>query len=84
MTDSTVPIQLNVLIRGQSNAALLGSSNNGAYAHAMVQAAQALLGFNGTTQTINLIFEANDTTATAFNGTSLLLQWLNPVNGKWH
>ena len=78
------PIELNVLIRGQSNAVLLGSNAQGVYARTIVRTAQAMLGFDGTTQRINLIFEANDSTATAFNGTSLLRQWLSPANGDWH
>ncbi len=45
-------MQLNVLLRGQSNAQLMGDYNGGA--QAMVDRVEELLGFDGATNRVNL------------------------------
>jgi len=84
MPNLAAPVQLNILIRGQSNAVLLGTGSQGGYSALIVQAAQSLLGFDGVNQRINVVFDTTPGLATAANGTSLLRQWLSPISGDWH
>jgi Ca2+-binding RTX toxin-like protein len=74
----SAPLNLNILIEGQSNAQMLYASGAAAQIQALVQ---KLLGFNGTTQTITLLGGSN---VSAWGGTPLLPEpggsptsWLN-------
>jgi hypothetical protein len=71
-------LNLNVLLRGQSNAALLGNIHG----NEIITQVQHLLGFDGVNDRVSLEF-AYDTpgSATAYSGTSFLTQWLTPVAG---
>jgi hypothetical protein len=70
-------LQLNVLLRGQSNAQLMGDYNDGA--QAMVHRVEGLLGFDGVTDKVSLEYSSQgDSTNTVFSGTSLLGDWLKP------
>lgn len=75
-------MQLNVLLRGQSNAGLLVRSPD---YNQIATVAQQLLGFDGVTNKINLL--ENDSSATNNNtvvgGTAFIGDWIQPVNGNW-
>lgn len=73
-------MNLNVLLRGQSNAALLGNIHG----NEIISRVQSLLGFDGVNDRVSLEF-AYDTpgSATAFSGTSFLTQWLTPTASGW-
>ena len=75
-------MQLNIVLRGQSNASLL--LTDGAASAIQTQVAN-YLGFSGTSNTINLIateYQPNGNN-TINSGTSFLTQWLTAVNGNW-
>ena len=75
-------MNLNILLRGQSNAVLFASEGGLAEVKAQVQ---ALLGFNGVTDTITLVASQGGGSAnTMVAGTALLTDWLAPRNGDWH
>lgn|GEM_PF-1993731 len=76
-------MELNLLVRGQSNALLLMETGNGAAL--LKQEVERLLGFDGGTSRVNLVYgHDNASRATAWGGTALLGDWLQPVNGDWH
>ncbi|MFZ4406527.1 MAG: hypothetical protein ACOYOH_04260 [Paracraurococcus sp.] len=74
-------MNLNVLLRGQSNAFLLGLFNGSN----LVSRVQSLLGFDGVNDTVTLEYQHDtDTGNTVYSGTSFLTQWLNPTpSGGW-
>jgi hypothetical protein len=76
-------VNLNILLRGQSNAIILGQV---AGANAVAAEVQKLLGFDGITDTVTLLFKENDGSgsSTAASGTALIGDWLTPttVNGQ--
>jgi hypothetical protein len=75
-------VELNILLRGQSNAQLMGEYNGGA--QAMAAKVESLLGFDGVTDRVSLDFSSrSDTANTVFSGTSFLSQWLNAKDGDW-
>jgi Ca2+-binding RTX toxin-like protein len=73
-------MDLNVLVRGQSNAIFLMTTNGGAAGPALVQEVKRLLGFDGVNDRVNLIYEDG---GTAFGGTSLIGDWHRPFGGDW-
>lgn len=75
---------LNIVIRGQSNAAVLAQSNGGAYAEAIRTTVQQLLGFDGTHDSVKIVFETGTPTSTAVNGSAFIGQWVSPIGGDWH
>jgi Ca2+-binding RTX toxin-like protein len=77
-------MNLNVLVRGQSNAILAMESNGWAGHGALRAEVQRLLGFDGSADTISLVYDRYDPTkATAFGGTALIGDWLKANNGDW-
>ena len=75
-------MELNILLRGQSNAQLMGEYNGGA--QAMAAKVESLLGFDGVTDRVSLDFSSrSDTANTVFSGTSFLTQWLKAKGGDW-
>ena len=77
-------MNLNLVVRGQSNAILAMESNGWAGSGALVQEVSRLLGFQGGNDTVSLIYERFDQSqSTAFGGTALIGDWLKPVNGDW-
>jgi hypothetical protein len=76
-------LNLNILLRGQSNAIILGLQNDANGQHALVREVQRLLGFDGITDTVSLEFATGVDNNTAVGGTALLGDWLEPVNGDW-
>ena len=76
-------MNLNILLRGQSNAQLMGDYNGGT--QAMAAKVEALLGFDGVNDKVNLEYSSSsDTANTVFSGTSFLKEWLNAQGGDWH
>jgi len=79
-----IGMDLNILVRGQSNAILLMESNNWASSGALYAEVSRLLGFDGVNDRINLVYDRFDPdSATAAGGTALIGDWLKPVNGDW-
>jgi hypothetical protein len=75
-------MNLNVLLRGQSNAFLLGALNGGA--DAMVHRVEALLGFDGVNDRVRLEFASDSPGGnTAYSGTAFLTDWLSGSGGSW-
>lgn len=78
-------MELNVLLRGQSNAVLLAESPDWQNIQTEVE---QLLGFDGVTNTVNLLeadpsdaaTEGNDT---AVGGTAFIGDWVTPNDGNW-
>jgi len=77
-------MNLNILVRGQSNAILAMESNGWAGAGALVQEVNRLLGFDGSGDTVSLIYERYDQNqATAFGGTAFVGEWVTADGGGW-
>ncbi|MDO9706970.1 hypothetical protein [Paracraurococcus lichenis] len=76
-------MDLNVLLRGQSNAFLTGLFHG----NDIVARAQQLLGFDGVTDKVTLEYAHDQPDAagnTVYSGTSFLNEWLNPTStGGW-
>jgi hypothetical protein len=75
-------MELNVVLRGQSNAELLLLFGSAAAIQSKVA---AYLGFNGTTNKVNLIATHDQPNGdnTINSGTSFLTQWLSAKDGNW-
>ncbi|HEV7263510.1 MAG TPA: hypothetical protein VGN83_01115 [Falsiroseomonas sp.] len=77
-------MNLNVLVRGQSNAILMMESGGWAGHAALQREVQRLLGFDGANDTVSLIYDRYDAdSSTAFGGTALIGDWLQARNGDW-
>src|SRR4051812_8700113 len=75
-------MNLNILLRGQSNAFLLGAINGGA--DTMVHRVEQLLGFDGVNDTVRLEFASESPGGnTAFSGTGFLTQWVEAQGDGW-
>ncbi|MFC7474898.1 Ig-like domain-containing protein [Dankookia sp. GCM10030260] len=75
---------LNLVIRGQSNAIVLAQTSGGAHANQLRSTVEQLLGFDGVTNSIRIVFETGTATSTAVNGAAFLTQWIAPIGGDWH
>ena len=75
-------MQLNVLLRGQSNAALVAMSQDWP---AVAKQIETLLGFDGVTNTVNLLDRMNSSNNdnTLVGGTSFVGDWVQPLPGGW-
>ena len=76
-------MELNVLLRGQSNAGLLQRSPDFG---TIATDAEKLLGFDGVNNKINLLEKDSDTAAndnTVVGGTAFIGDWISAVNGNW-
>ncbi|NGM19521.1 hypothetical protein G3576_05815 [Roseomonas stagni] len=77
-------MNINLLVRGQSNAILLMESNGWAGAGAITKEVERLLGFDGVKDTVTLVYDRYDAgSSTAFGGTALIGDWLKPAGGGW-
>ena len=78
-------MDLNILVRGQSNAELLALNFGGSAK--LKQAVEALLGFDGVQNQVHILagpLSASDNSATTIQGaTGFLGDWLKAVNGDW-
>ncbi|TDH61905.1 hypothetical protein E2C06_14260 [Dankookia rubra] len=73
-------VNLNILLRGQSNAFLLGAFNGST----LVSRVQSLLGFDGVNDTVTLEFQHDAAVAnTVYSGTSFLTEWLKLTAAGW-
>ncbi|WP_372621906.1 hypothetical protein, partial [Falsiroseomonas sp.] len=77
-------MNLNVLVRGQSNVMRMMEDNGGAGVPNLAQEVARLLGFDGANDTVSIIYDAGDwQSSTAFGGTALLGDWLYGSPGNW-
>jgi hypothetical protein len=75
-------MELNVLLRGQSNAAILDRSQGWSNLATQIQ---QFLGFDGTTNKINLLENDSDPSGanTVVGGTAFVGDWLQPNGAGW-
>jgi Ca2+-binding RTX toxin-like protein len=77
-------MELNVLVRGQSNAILMMEIDNSAGRDALPREVMRWLGFDGAADKVNLVYDSSDwNSSTAFGGTALIGDWLTARNGNW-
>lgn len=77
-------MNLNILVRGQSNAILMMELDGWAGYGALESEVERLLGFDGVADKVSLIYRPHDLNeGTAFGGTALVGDWLTPRNGDW-
>lgn len=78
-------MNLNVLLRGQSNAEAFGTANGGALLAALARDVERLLGFDGVADTVSVLFAADtaDGADTAVSGTGFLTEWVGPRAADW-
>ncbi|SFK71839.1 calcium-binding protein [Falsiroseomonas stagni] len=77
-------MNINLLVRGQSNAILLMESNGWSGAGTITREVQRLLGFDGVKDTVSLVYDRFDAnSSTAFGGTALIGDWLKPAGTGW-
>jgi hypothetical protein len=75
-------MELNVLLRGQSNADLLTMSSDWP---TIATTVEQLLGFDGVTNTVNLLASSNSgsNNNTIDGGTAFIGDWVQPASGGW-
>ncbi len=78
-------MQLDILLRGQSNAILLAEQDRYAAMAHLDSEVQRLLGFDGKTDNINVVFDRyGEKGVTAVGGTGLLTDWMQQdAAGNW-
>jgi Ca2+-binding RTX toxin-like protein len=77
-------MNLNVIVRGQSNAILAMENDGWAGSGALQAEVSRLLGFDGAADTVSLVYDRFDQNAsTAFGGSALIGDWLTPKDGDW-
>jgi len=78
-------VNLNILLRGQSNAILLAERLDAGGRNAVAAEVQRLLGFDGTTNTVTLLYSAENPAGknTVASGTALIGDWLTAKAGGW-
>ena len=77
-------MDINLLVRGQSNAVFMMETNGGAVKTALPREVERLLGFDGVNDRVRLVYETGDqSSGTAYGGTALIGDWLTARNGNW-
>lgn len=78
-------MNLDILVRGQSNAIIFAEGDNYAAASRLTMEVERLLGFDGVANTVRLRYEqGTDGRGTAYSGTALLGDWLQQdAAGIW-
>jgi hypothetical protein len=77
-------LNINLLLRGQSNAFWLAEAEGGAGARKLIAEAERLLGFDGVNDRLNLVYErVNEGAATVRGNTALIGDWLEPDGTSW-
>lgn len=77
-------MNLNVIMRGQSNAILAMENDGWAGSGALPAEVCRLLGFDGAADTVSLVHDRFDRNAsTAFGGSALIGDWLVAKDGDW-
>ena|GEM_PF-4647973 len=79
-------MNLNALIRGQSNALMMIESNGWAGYGEIIRKVEALLGFDGVHDTVSLEYSSSNASGanTVNSGTAFLTDWLSAKGGDWH
>lgn len=78
-------MELQILIRGQSNAIYFAEGDGWAGANRLVADVQRLLGFDGVTETVSVLYSrGGEATGTAHGGTAFLGEWMQQgADGAW-
>jgi hypothetical protein len=78
-------LELQILLRGQSNAILFAEEDGWAAATRLTAEVQRLLGFDGVTDTVSLLYERGSASSgTAHSGTAFLGEWMErSPDGSW-
>jgi len=78
-------VNLNALIRGQSNALLMIEADGWAGYGEIIDKVEALLGFDGVQDTVSLQYSSSNPTGanTVNSGTAFLKDWISPKDGDW-
>lgn len=77
-------MELNILVRGQSNAQIIMDAEGGFGQQLLRRRVEELLGFDGVNDSVKLIYgHSAPDMATVASGTALMTDWLNPVGGDW-
>lgn len=75
---------LNILVRGQSNAIIFYEYWGWLGSGTLEAEVERLLGFDGRTNDVRLLYERyDDSGATAYGATALIGDWLSPAPGGW-
>lgn len=78
-------MELQILVRGQSNAILFVEGDRWAAANRLTAEVQRLLGFDGVADTVRVLYERGGPQGgTAHGATAFLGEWMQPApNGAW-
>ncbi len=78
-------MNLNIVLRGQSNAYLFGLADGGAVLGKLEQDVERLLGFDGAADTVtaHFAFDRPGGANTVNSGTGFLTDWIGPKGGDW-
>jgi hypothetical protein len=78
-------LQLDIILRGQSNAAYLAELDGGAAGRVLTQQVEQLLGFDGISDRVRLVYDRDEQGGdTVYPGTSFLGEWMVPNgSGGW-
>ncbi len=79
------PVNLNVILRGQSNALLFGMADNWAMLGRLEDDVQRLLGFDGVADTVTVHYAYGEASGanTVNSGTAFLSDWIAASGGDW-
>ncbi|MGG5809827.1 DUF4214 domain-containing protein [Falsiroseomonas sp. CW058] len=77
-------MQLDLILRGQSNAAYFAELDGGAAAQALTRGVEELLGFDGVTNSVRLVYDRDEQGAdTAYPATYFLGEWMSRSGPGW-
>lgn len=78
-------MDLQILIRGQSNAIFFAEGDGWAGANRLIEEVQRLLGFDGVTDTVSVLYSrGGEASGTAYGGTAFLGEWMQQgADGVW-
>ena len=78
-------MQLDLILRGQSNAILLAEGDHWAASGHLVNEVERLLGFDGEQNSVRLIYDRDEQGGeTAYSGTAFLGEWMQrDASGNW-
>lgn len=77
-------MQLDIIVRGQSNAAYLMELDGGVAARALIAEVQRLLGFDGVNDRVNIVYNRDGQGGeTAYSGTAFLGEWMTRTATGW-
>lgn len=78
-------MELQILVRGQSNAIFFAEGDGYAGIGRLIGEVQRLLGFDGVTDSVSVLYSRDDpASSTAHSGTAFLGEWVTPAaDGTW-